>query len=103
MKVMQNHLLQILTIVAMEKPVTLDAEDVRNEKVKVLRAISPLTLEKVLVGQYCGSADGKEAGYLEDPTVPKGNQVLIQDPFLQLLLQLYLRSGTKGGKGYRLS
>lgn len=69
---MQNHLLQILTLVAMEKPVTLDAEDVRNEKVKVLRAISPLTLEKVLVGQYSGSADGKEPGYLDDPTVPKG-------------------------------
>lgn len=33
--VMQNHLLQILTIVAMDKPPSLDAEDVRNEKVKV--------------------------------------------------------------------
>jgi glucose-6-phosphate 1-dehydrogenase len=101
---MQNHLLQILTIVAMEKPVTLDAEDVRNEKVKVLRAIPPLTLEKVLVGQYCGSADGKEAGYLDDPTVPKGKEeVLMQVPFHQHLLQLFLRSETKGGKGCRLS
>jgi glucose-6-phosphate 1-dehydrogenase len=71
--VMQNHLLQILTIVAMEKPVTLDAEDVRNEKVKVLRAIPPLTAEQVLLGQYSASADGKEPGYLEDPTVPKGS------------------------------
>ncbi|KAJ3359683.1 Glucose-6-phosphate 1-dehydrogenase [Kappamyces sp. JEL0680] len=70
-EVMQNHLLQILTIVAMEKPVTLDSEDVRNEKVKVLRAIPPLKLEQVLIGQYSGSADGKEPGYLDDPTVPK--------------------------------
>lgn len=70
---MQNHLLQILTIVAMEKPVTLDAQDVRNEKVKVLRAIDPLSLDQVLVGQYSASADGKEPGYLDDPTVPKGN------------------------------
>lgn len=71
--VMQNHLLQILTIVAMEKPVTLDAEDIRDEKVKVLRAIPPLSLENVLIGQYSASADGKEPGYLEDPTVPKGS------------------------------
>jgi glucose-6-phosphate 1-dehydrogenase len=71
--VMQNHLLQILTIVAMEKPVTLDAEDIRNEKVKVLRAIPPLTVDQVLLGQYSASADGKEPGYLDDSTVPKGS------------------------------
>ncbi|KAI8898854.1 glucose-6-phosphate dehydrogenase [Globomyces pollinis-pini] len=71
--VMQNHLLQILTIVAMEKPVTLDAEDIRNEKVKVLRAIPPLKMDQVLLGQYQKSADGKEEGYLDDPTVPKGS------------------------------
>ncbi|KAI8918577.1 glucose-6-phosphate dehydrogenase, partial [Powellomyces hirtus] len=69
--IMQNHLLQILTIVAMEKPVTLDAEDVRNEKVKVLRAISPLTVDDVLLGQYGPSPDGKEEGYLDDKGVPK--------------------------------
>jgi len=34
---MQNHLMQILTLVAMEPPVSLDAEDLRDEKVKVLR------------------------------------------------------------------
>ena len=69
---MQNHLLQILTIVAMDKPITLDSEDIRNEKVRVLRAIPPLKIENVLIGQYSASADGKEPGYLEDPTVPKG-------------------------------
>ena len=69
---MQNHLLQILTIVAMEKPITLDSEDIRNEKVRVLRAIPPLKIENVLIGQYSASADGKEPGYLEYPTVPKG-------------------------------
>ncbi|KAJ3081951.1 Glucose-6-phosphate 1-dehydrogenase, partial [Quaeritorhiza haematococci] len=69
--IMQNHLLQILTIVAMARPVTLDAEDVRNEKVKVLRAIRPLTVDDVLLGQYTKSADGKQPGYLDDPGVPK--------------------------------
>ncbi|TPX32749.1 glucose-6-phosphate dehydrogenase (NADP+) [Synchytrium microbalum] len=71
--VMQNHLLQILSIIGMEKPVSLDAEDVRDEKVKVLRCIAPLTMDDVLLGQYTKSLDGKEEGYLEDPTVPKGS------------------------------
>ena len=69
--VMQNHLLQILSIIAMETPSSMDSEQVRNEKVKVLRCIEPLKLEDVLLGQYTKSVDGKEPGYLEDPTVPK--------------------------------
>lgn len=72
--VMQNHLLQILSIVAMEKPVTLDPEDVRNEKVKVLRAISPLESKDVILGQYIRSEDGQQPGYLDDQTVPKGSK-----------------------------
>ena len=39
----QNHLLQLLTLVAMEPPVTFSADAVRDEKVKVLRAIRPIT------------------------------------------------------------
>ena len=57
----------------MEKPVSLDAEDVRNEKVKVLRAIPPVEMSNVLLGQYTARPDGSEPGYLEDPTVPKGS------------------------------
>jgi len=71
--VMQNHLLQILSLLCMESPVTLSAEDIRDEKVKVLRAISTLTLENLVVGQYTSSKDGKNAGYLEDKTVPAGS------------------------------
>ncbi|ORY42574.1 glucose-6-phosphate dehydrogenase [Rhizoclosmatium globosum] len=71
--IMQNHLLQVLTILAMDRPVTLSAEDVRNEKVKVLRAIKPLTLDETILGQYTASADKKEPGYLDDPTVPHGS------------------------------
>lgn len=71
--VMQNHLLQILSIVAMEKPVSLDAEDVRDEKVKVLRQIAPLTMDNVMLGQYVGTPDGSKPGYLDDATVPKGS------------------------------
>ncbi|KAF9433095.1 Glucose-6-phosphate 1-dehydrogenase [Entomortierella beljakovae] len=72
--VMQNHLLQILTLVAMEPPVSLNAEDVRDEKVKVLRFISPIEKDDVLLGQYGKSEDGKEPGYLDDKTVPAGSK-----------------------------
>jgi glucose-6-phosphate 1-dehydrogenase len=50
--VMQNHLLQLVTLVAMEPPTTLTSEDIRNKKVEVLRAMRPLTLDDVVLGQY---------------------------------------------------
>ncbi|KAJ3343221.1 Glucose-6-phosphate 1-dehydrogenase [Gonapodya sp. JEL0774] len=68
--VMQNHLLQVLTLVAMEKPVSLNAEDVRDEKVRVLKYINPLTIDDILIGQYVKSADGTKPGYKDDKTVP---------------------------------
>lgn len=74
--VMQNHLLQIFCLVAMEKPVTTSAEDIRDEKVKVLRSTRNIDLENVVLGQYVGNleleGDGKE-GYLDDPTVPNNS------------------------------
>jgi len=66
---MQNHLMQIMSLVAMEPPVTLSAEDVRNEKVKVLKAVPTLTLDKVVVGQYMASAEKKVAAYADDKSV----------------------------------
>ncbi|GJN40842.1 hypothetical protein PR202_gn00253 [Eleusine coracana subsp. coracana] len=73
--IMQNHLLQILALFAMETPVSLDAEDIRNEKVKVLRSMRQLKLEDVVVGQYKGHVKGGKSypGYADDPTVPKGS------------------------------
>ncbi|KAL4555369.1 hypothetical protein LXL04_037987 [Taraxacum kok-saghyz] len=73
--IMQNHLLQILALFAMETPVTLDAEDVRNEKVKVLRSMRQLKLEDVIVGQYKGHSKGGKSylGYTDDPTVPNNS------------------------------
>ncbi|XP_010435471.1 PREDICTED: glucose-6-phosphate 1-dehydrogenase 1, chloroplastic [Camelina sativa] len=70
--IMQNHLLQILALFAMETPVSLDAEDIRSEKVKVLRSMKPLLLEDVVVGQYKGHSKGGKSyqGYTDDPTVP---------------------------------
>ncbi|ERN17756.1 glucose-6-phosphate 1-dehydrogenase 1, chloroplastic isoform X2 [Amborella trichopoda] len=70
--IMQNHLLQILALFAMETPVSLDAEDIRNEKVKVLRSMRPLQLDDVITGQYKGHMKGGKAypAYTDDPTVP---------------------------------
>lgn len=68
--VMQNHLTQVLSLIAMESPVLLNAEEIRNEKVKVLKAIRPATLNQAVVGQYLADENGKEEGYLDDPGVP---------------------------------
>ena len=68
--VMQNHLLQVMSLVAMETPVSLRSEDVRNEKVKVLKCIAPLDIADVVLGQYGRNAAGTQEGYLEDKTVP---------------------------------
>lgn len=59
----------------MERPVSFSSEDIRDEKVKVLRYISSLKFEESLLGQYVGAEtkDGKKPGYLEDETVPKGS------------------------------
>ena len=77
---MQNHLLQILSLVAMEPPPTLAAEDVRNEKVKALKSIRAMTPEnvakQVVRGQYfAGTVNGdNRAGYRQEDRVnPESN------------------------------
>jgi glucose-6-phosphate 1-dehydrogenase len=68
----QNHLMQILTLVAMEPPVNLHGDSLRNEKLKVLKALRPITREnvddKVVRGQYAdGFIKGEPVtGYLEE-------------------------------------
>ena len=61
---LQNHLLQLLCLVTMEAPVRFDAESVRNEKVKILQALKPITgldaQDKTVRGQY---AAGKIGGH----------------------------------------
>ena len=75
--VMQNHLLQVLSLIAMEAPVLASGADyanfIRDEKVKVLNCIQPIALEDTVLGQYTGDAAKNEPGYLEDPTVPQGS------------------------------
>ena len=72
----QNHLLQLLSIVAMEPPVNSAADSIRDEKVKVLRALHKYTPEEVskksVRGQYRAGAINGEAviGYQNEPGVP---------------------------------
>uniref|UniRef100_V9KLG6 Glucose-6-phosphate 1-dehydrogenase n=1 Tax=Callorhinchus milii TaxID=7868 RepID=V9KLG6_CALMI len=74
--VMQNHMMQMLCLVAMEKPSSTSSDDVRDEKVKVLKAVPPVEFSDVVLGQYVGDCRGEgeaKKGYLDDPTVPKGS------------------------------
>lgn len=64
--------LQVLALIAMEKPVSGNADDIRDEKVKVIRCISPAQPEDCVLGQYA-AANGKP-GYHDDDTVPKGSK-----------------------------
>lgn len=74
---LQNHTMQLLSLVAMEPPVSLAAEDIRDEKVKLLKAIQPLKLDPkggdVVRAQYTsGLIDGEKVpGYLEEQDIPK--------------------------------
>ena len=63
--VVQNHLLQVLALLAMEPPVSEDPDALRDERVKVLRAVESLTPNDLVRGQY--------AGYLQEPGVAAGS------------------------------
>ncbi len=72
----QNHLLQLLVIIAMEPPVSVDADAVRDEKIKVLRALKPLVgidaIRNSVRGRYTAGAydSGPVPGYLDNDTIP---------------------------------
>ena len=76
----QNHALQLLTMIAMEPPATSDADAIRDEKLKVLRSLKPFTPESVardvVRGQYkAGAIEGQPvAGYLDEIKVPAGSR-----------------------------
>src|SRR3981189_3257606 len=103
-----NHLFQLLTMTAMEPPISFDADQVRNKQAEVLHAIQPLNPEDVLKnmvrGQYgAGTVDGERVvGYRSEPDVaPDSNR----ETFVALKLQIdnwrwagvpfYLRTGKR--------
>lgn len=68
--VMQNHLLQILALLAMERPANYSSTSVRDAKVALLQAVSPVTLDRLVVGQYGVSESGGPPAYRAAPSVP---------------------------------
>jgi glucose-6-phosphate 1-dehydrogenase len=78
--IVQNHLLQLLTILSMEPPVSFSADEVRNEKVKILHAIRPPEIEavpeRVVRAHYgAGMAEGHEVpAYIEEQGVAPGSK-----------------------------
>lgn len=88
----QNHLLQLLCIVAMEPPISLDPDDVRDEKLKVLRSLQPLSLPEIrqytVRGQYIAGAVEGEAvrGYLDEDGVPPDSAT---ETFVALRAQIH--------------
>ncbi|MEA3510139.1 MAG: glucose-6-phosphate dehydrogenase, partial [Actinomycetota bacterium] len=67
----QNHLTQVLALIAMEPPISFDADQIRTEKVKVIEAIAPIERDNVVYGQYdAGEIDGAAVpGYREEEDV----------------------------------
>jgi glucose-6-phosphate 1-dehydrogenase len=102
----QNHLLQVLSLVTMEPPVSLAAESVRDEKVKLLKSIRALTSEdvarQVVRGQYFAGIVNGEArpGYRQEPKVQPNSNVetyvalkLLIDNWRWSGVPFYLRTG----------
>lgn len=104
----QNHALQLLTMVAMEPPSSADADAIRDEKLKVLRSLKPFDADSVVRdvvrGQYrAGRVDGAAvAGYLDEGKVPAGS---LTETFVALRCEIqnwrwagvpfYLRTGKR--------
>jgi len=107
--IVQNHMLQLLSLVAMEPPIAFEADALRDEKVRVLRAIDPVWTEarvraQVVRGQYTAgwSADHKVPGYRQEAEVDPESRV---ETFVALKLEVqnwrwadvpfYLRTGKR--------
>lgn len=108
----QNHMLQLLALTAMEPPISLEADTIRDEKVKVLRALRiPATAAEVEVctvrGQYGPGTIGREPvpGYREEPGVAPGSQTptyvaarLFVDTWRWANVPFFLRHGKRLAK-----
>jgi glucose-6-phosphate 1-dehydrogenase len=90
----QNHLLQLLTLTAMEPPSAFNARALRDEKVKVLQAVRPIDVEDCVLGQYDGYHD--EHGVAPDSQTPTYAALkLYIDNWRWQGVPFYLRSGKR--------
>ncbi len=108
----QSHLMQLLTLVAMEPPAAMDAESLRDEKVKVLKSIRPIPQSAVHAhafrAQYsAGMIDGKQVpGYLEEEGIPANSSTetyaalkLYIDNWRWRGVPFFLRTGKRMAEG----
>ena len=98
----QNHMLQLLALVAMEPPTHYAAADVRDEKVKVLRALRPVSGSETVTGQYRAGAISGEAvpGYDEELGKPSDTETFVAikahvDNWRWKGVPFYLRTGKR--------
>lgn len=92
--VLQNHLLQVLTMLTMEPPTSMNSEDMQNEKIKVLSAIRDIKADDVVRGQF--------VGYLQEDGVAENSDTetfvamkLFIDNWRWAGVPIYLRTGKK--------
>ena len=105
--IVQNHMLQLLAILAMEPPASFEAEAIRDEKVKLLKSVPPVDPRDLIRGQYISSEiDGERlAGYREEPNVSANSRT---ETFAAMTLKVenwrwagvpfYLRTGKRLAK-----
>jgi glucose-6-phosphate 1-dehydrogenase len=106
--IIQNHLTQLLCLTAMEVPAAFDAESVRYEKVKVLRAIRPIAQDDIVFAQYASAPKGQgdsPRGYLEEEGVAVGSRTetfaamrLVIDNWRWQGVPFYIRTGKRLAK-----
>jgi glucose-6-phosphate 1-dehydrogenase len=96
--IIQNHLLQVLSLVSMEVPSSFEADDIRNEKAQLLRSVRRLSLADV--ANHC--ARGQYLGYRQEPGVAPNSQVPTYAAMRFLIenwrwtgVPFYLRAGKK--------
>lgn len=92
--VLQNHILQVLTMLTMEPPISIGSEDMQNEKIKVLSAIRDIKAEDVIRGQYVGYLDEEGVAPNSDTETFVAMKVFI-DNWRWAGVPIYMRTGKK--------
>ncbi len=92
--VLQNHILQVLTMLTMEPPISISSEDMQNEKIKVLSAIRDIKSDDVIRGQYVGYLDEDGVADNSDTETFVAMKVFI-DNWRWAGVPIYMRTGKK--------
>lgn len=92
--VLQNHILQVLTMLTMEPPISISSEDMQNEKIKVLSAIRDIKSEDVIRGQYVGYLDEDGVAQRSDTETFVAMKIFI-DNWRWAGVPIFMRTGKK--------